>query len=281
MSLWERSMLFGHHNSSSGRNTGYSTGTPGVPLTAEQTLAQQQAQEAARRKRNIALAATGGGVGVATVGGGALMWGASGFDLVSLCFVLRRKRVYVEGVEKLLGETDFDDAESRTQFLCQLHQFIQLEDVESGYAVPLPLKAKADPAAQQAEALDKQHQTLADVKVEYPEGEHATAPGDRTAPESADDRCVLSLVLTVQRKLARKTKATDDLNWALGTLSTLAVSGNPGVDGAYVLYVPAADEPLPSGMAAIIAGNMHTCDTSFTPTQIVEEEPETPEAAAA
>ena len=220
-------------------------------------------------------------MGAAAVGGGAVLWGLSGFDLVSLAFVLRRKRVYIEGIEKAVGETDFSDPELRTVFLCQLHQLLQLEDIESGYALPLPLKAKSDPAARQAEALDKQHQSLADVKLQYPEGDHATAAGDRTAQETDDDRCVLSLVLSVQRKLVRKIRATDDLNWAMGTLSSLAVSANPGVDGVYVLYVPALDEPLPSGMAAIIAGNMHACDTNFQPTEVIEEEPETPEAAAA
>jgi hypothetical protein len=222
------------------------------------------------------LAYGAGGFGAAAVGGGALWYGMSGFDLIALGFVLRRKRDYVGAIDRLVEDTNFADADSRDELLRNIGSLFATDDMEEAYAIPIPIKRNSDGAARQGAELDRQHQALADVKLQYQDGGQATAQGDREAATTDDDRCVLSVIVSAQRGLARRFQTCAG-SAALEALKLLASSGSPAVDGLWVFYVPALEEPLPADYAKMIFGNLHACDTNFKASDALPVEAPEPE----
>ena len=247
-----------------GYHSGYYGGSgygPSTPLTPEQR---------ARQRRMMIYGAAG--VGAAGIGGGAIWWSMTGIDLVCLAFVLRRKRDYVGALDRLIQDTNFDDDFSRSQLLTNVVALLAAEDIENGYVAKRMLKMNSDNAAGQARAFDQQHQSLAEVKLDYAEGEVATAAAERTAPTTEDDRCVLNLMVTTKRWLTRRIKPGHDKE-AIAALRVLDGAVATGVDGLWAFYVPALEEPLPSALAHIMLGNFHACDTSWHPTNVAPVAP--------
>ena len=242
----------GYHSGYYG-SSGYGSSTPMTP------------EERARQKRMLMYGAAG--VGVAGVGGGAIWWSMTGFDLVCLAFVLRRKRDYVGALDRLIQDTNFDDANSRSELLAQIASLLATPDIENGYVARRMLKMNSDGSAGQARALDQQHQLVAEVKLDYAEGETAEAAGERTAPTTEDDRCVLNLMVTTRRWLTRRIKPGHDKQ-AVAALQLLAGTVATGVDGVWTFYVPALDEPLPSALAHIMLGSFHACDMNWHPASV-------------
>jgi hypothetical protein len=196
-----------------------------------------------------------------TIGGLLLLFRPRKFDMISLAFVLKHKSRYVDGFAKLVADTDFSSPPGRAKLLGDIAGLISGQDVEDGYALSLPARGVSDAAATWASMLGKEHEKLSDVKLDYGEGQKATAAADQTAAETGEDRCVLSMVVTAWLKLGKEEGDWD----ALETLWKLSKAGSPGVDGVYLFYVPAAEEPLPEAAAKTILQQLRACDEKWSP----------------
>lgn len=231
-------------SSSSTRSSGvHRSSRPSRPMTPE---------EKARAKR-IALIGGGGAV-VAGGGIGAACWLRGGFDVVVFAFALKRKRRQVTFLDERLAATDFGEPASRAALLVALAEGISSDDVDGGYSRRLGLKLSAAGTAMRAEAIEQRHQAAAELKAPHAEGEQGRAEGDYTAEETEDDRCVVTVIATVPRPLLKGFVGGSD-GVALEDLARLRAVA-PRVDGLWVSWVPALEEPLPSFIAKTILSDM-------------------------
>jgi hypothetical protein len=223
-------------------------------------------EERQRMVHTVAIA--GGTTAVAGTGVGVALWARSGFDVVTLAFSLRRKRHYVDTITKHVEGTDFGQAPSRARLLVELASEIRTEDLDGGYVGRLGLKLNASRAGDRAELLERKRQEVADIDLDYEDGGQDTAEAARAAPDRDDDRCLLSVVATVPLGISRTlfpTSPGSSLGEAAGcearnALTTLSLPV-ARMDGLWVFYIPAPDEPLPSASAHIILNGFREVDT--------------------